>query len=139
MIYLHIIDQECCKICNWIFCVRKSNFSIREKKDIEKLGILFYSVITKKYSFMNDCNAEHFSRENVYGRVTFVFFSTFRDSWTVAESIYYDSLKVSKSKCQFIWREWRGGNGGALFRGLQGPQRPSEAYRGLTGLMTAST
>ena len=41
-----------------------------------------------------------------------------------AESIYYDSLKVSKSKCQFIWREWRGGNGGALL----------EASRGLRGL-----
>ena len=39
-------------------------------------------------------------------------------------SIYYDSLKVSKSKCQFIWREWRGGNGGALL----------EASRGLRGL-----
>ena len=42
----------------------------------------------------------------------------------MAESIYYDSLKVSKSKCQFIWREWRGGNGGALL----------EASRGLRGL-----
>ena len=27
-------------------------------------------------------------------------------------SIYYDSLKVSKSKCQIMWRKWRGGNGG---------------------------
>ena len=44
--------------------------------------------------------------------------------YTMAESIYYDSLKVSKSKCQFIWREWRGGNGGALL----------EASRGLRGL-----
>ena len=46
------------------------------------------------------------------------------DQVLLAESIYYDSLKVSKSKCQFIWREWRGGNGGALL----------EASRGLRGL-----
>ena len=47
-------------------------------------------------------------------------------SKTMRASIYYDSLKVSKSKCQFIWREWRGGNGGALLeasRGLRGLQK----------------
>ena len=49
----------------------------------------------------------------------------------MAESIYYDSLKVSKSKCQFIWREWRGGNGGALIkasRSLRGLQKPPEDF-----------
>ena len=52
-------------------------------------------------------------------------------SKTMRASIYYDSLKVSKSKCQFNWREWRGGNGGALIkasRSLRGLQKPPEEF-----------